>query len=68
MSYFQLYEERRNRYKSITPGSVWKNFTGRYTVVISSVNLSKGTIEGTWESTPLKSNINWLIGNYKRIT
>jgi hypothetical protein len=64
MSYFQLYEKKRNRYKSITPGSVWVSETGTYTVVILSVNLSDRRIEGIWNSVTFKDSITWLLSNY----
>ena len=66
MSYFQLYEKKRNRYKQIQPGSVWKGSGCGYTVVISSVNLSRGTINGTWNNLTLSGNdtIEWLLQHY----
>ena len=64
MSYFQLYEKKRNRYKKIQPGSVWINDTGKYTIVISSANLSDGKIIGTFNSVPFKDSITWLLRHY----
>ena len=64
MSYFQLYEKKRNRYKKIQPGSVWINDTGMYTIVISSVSLREGTINGTHNSAPFKDSITWLLRHY----
>ena len=66
MSLFQLYEKKRNRYKQIQPGSVWKSNTESYIIRITSVNLSRGTINGTWNYTTLGGNdsIEWLLRWY----
>ena len=67
MSYFQLYEKKRNRYKKIQPGSVCINDTGEYTIVISSVSLTEGTINGTHNSAPFKDSITWLLRHYNPV-
>lgn len=69
MSYFQLYEKKRNRYKKIQPGSVWKNETFNSIIIISSVNHSRGTINGTWNLYPLSGNdsIEWLLRQYNPV-
>ena len=67
MSLFQLYEKKRNRYKQIQPGSVWINHTGKYTIVISSVNLSDGSINGTWNSITFNESITWLLQQYNPV-
>ena len=64
MSYFQLYEKKRNRHKKIQPGSVWVSDTGKYTIVISSANLTEGTINATFNSDPFKDSITWLFRHY----
>lgn len=72
MSYFQLYEMRRNLYKKIQPGSVWKSSKGYCTIVISSVYPTEGKIDGTFDSPNLggytfKDTINWLLRNYRLV-
>ena len=67
MSYFQLYEKKRNRYKQIQPGSVWINDTGMYTIVISSVSLRECTINGTHNSLAFKDSITWLLRHYNPV-
>jgi hypothetical protein len=66
MSYFQLYEKKRNRYKQVQPGSVWKSNSGSFYIRITSVDLSRGTINGTWNYTTLSGNdkIEWLLRWY----
>lgn len=66
MSYFQEYEARRSLYRQVQPGSIWKSPDSGYTVVVSSVNLSRGTIDGTWNSTRMdgSDSIKWLLRNY----
>jgi hypothetical protein len=51
MSYFQQYEARRNLYKKVKPGSVWKYKAGNYNniITISSVDYETGRIYGTLE-------------------
>ena len=54
MSYFQEYEARKRLCEKVKPGSV---YTGSYgDIVISSVNFSRCTINGTWKSIPLADN------------
>lgn len=67
MSYFQLYEKKRNRYKKIQPGSVWISDTGNNTIVISSANLTEGTINGTFNSLTFKDSITWLLRHYNPV-
>jgi hypothetical protein len=69
MSYFQLYEKKRNLYKKVQPGSVWKNEKFNTIVIISSVNHSRGTINGTWNLHPLSGNdsIEWLLRHYNPV-
>jgi hypothetical protein len=67
MSYFQEYEARKRLYEKVKPGSVWAGPCGD--IVISSVNFSRGTINGTWNSMHLngRDTIKWLLRHYKLV-
>jgi hypothetical protein len=67
MSYFQEYEARKRLCEKVKPGSVWTGPSGD--IVISSVNFSRGTINGTWNSMHLNGSdtIKWLLRHYKLV-
>jgi hypothetical protein len=72
MSYFHQYEERRNFYKDVKPGTVWKLKHNPYifgtTCKVVSVNLSNETfsciISGEYTS---KGLLPMLLRNYDLI-
>ena len=70
MNYFQQYEARKSLYKKVKPGSVWKNKGNTSVIIISSVNLSRGTINGKWGypgSIRHLHTIKWLLKYYKLV-